>query len=383
MRAVADYDIYFNRPGFEGREREYMAEALDAGHISGNGGFTKRAEATLAELLGVPKVLLTTSCTDALELSALLLEVKEGDEVVMPSFTFVSTANAFALRGARPVFADVREDTLNLDEARLSEVVSERTKVIVPVHYAGVGCEMDAIQEVADGAGAAVVEDNAHGLLGSYRGRLLGTFGQLATQSFHETKNITCGEGGALVLNDERLVERAEIIREKGTDRARFLRGQVDKYTWTDLGSSFLPSDLLAAVLCAQLEARESIQDRRKAIWDHYREALAAWAGKHGVRLPTVPEHVEQSYHLFYLLLPDGDARDRLIAHLKRRRILAVFHYVPLHLSPMGERYGGRPGVCPVTESVSVRLVRLPFYNQLSRADQDRVIEAVLEFDDF
>jgi dTDP-4-amino-4,6-dideoxygalactose transaminase len=383
MRAVAEYDIYFNRPSFEGREREYMAQALDAGHISGNGGFTKRAEACLAELLGVPKVLLTTSCTDALELAALLLDLQPGDEVVMPSFTFVSTANAFALRGARPVFVDIREDTLNLDEARLEDLVGPSTKAIVPVHYAGVGCEMDAIQEVAQGAGAAVVEDNAHGLFGRYRGRLLGTFGRLAAQSFHETKNITCGEGGALVINDERLIDRAEILREKGTDRARFLRGQVDKYTWTDLGSSFLPSDLLAAVLCAQLEARDGIQQRRQAIWNHYRDELADWADAHEVRLPVVPDQVEQPYHMFYLLLPTEAARDRLIAHLKQRRILAVFHYVPLHLSPMGMRYGGKPGDCPVTESVSGRLLRLPFYNHLSASDQERVVEAVTDFDQF
>jgi dTDP-4-amino-4,6-dideoxygalactose transaminase len=380
---VPDYEIPFNRPGFEGRELEYMSQALSAGHISGNGTFTKRAEADLEGILGAPRVLLTTSCTDALEMAALLLDVGPGDEVVMPSFTFVSTANAFALRGAKPVFVDIREDTLNLDESRLADLVTERTKVIVPVHYAGVGCEMDAILEIAMGVGAAVVEDNAHGLLGRHRGRLLGTFGRLATQSFHETKNITCGEGGALVINDEALVERAEILREKGTDRARFLRGQVDKYTWTDLGSSFLPSDLLAAVLCAQLEERESIQERRKAVWNRYREALTEWAGEHEVRLPLVPDHDEQPYHLFYLLLPSDEARDRLIAHLKQRRMLAVFHYVPLHLSPMGARFGGREGDCPVTESVSLRLLRLPFYNQLSRSDQDRVIEAVTDFTAF
>ena len=378
---MPEYDIPFNRPGFEGREREYMAAALSAGHISGNGSFTKRAEAELEEILGAPRVLLTTSCTDALEMAAILLDVGPGDEVVMPSFTFVSSANAFALRGARPVFADIREDTLNLDETCLTAVIGEHTRVIVPVHYGGVGCEMDAILEIAGRAGASVVEDNAHGLFGRYCGRTLGTLGRLGTQSFHETKNITCGEGGALVINDEMLVERAEIIREKGTNRARFLRGQVDKYTWTDLGSSFLPSDLLAAVLCGQLEQRESIQARRQAIWERYRGGLAGWAALQGIRLPVVPAEREQTYHLFYLLLPSEEARDRLIAHLRSRRILAVFHYVPLHLSPMGRRYGGSEGDCPVTERLSTRLLRLPFYNQLEVSDQNRVIEALLEFD--
>ena len=357
-----------------------MAAALSAGHISGNGAFTKRAEAELEAILGAPRILLTTSCTDALEMAAILLDVGPGDEVVMPSFTFVSTANAFALRGARPVFADIREETLNLDEACLAKVTSERTRVVVPVHYGGVGCEMDAIMEIAGQAGASVVEDNAHGLFGRYRDRALGTLGRLATQSFHETKNITCGEGGALVINDESLVERAEIIREKGTNRARFLRGQVDKYTWTDLGSSFLPSDLLAAVLCGQLEQRESIQARRKTIWERYRDGLSGWASAQGARLPVVPAEREQTYHLFYLLLPSEEARDRLIAHLRSRRILAVFHYVPLHLSPMGRRYGGKEGDCPVTERLSGRLLRLPFYNQLEVSDQERVIEAVLDF---
>ena len=377
------YQIPFNRPSFEGREREHMAAALDGGHISGNGPFTKRAEAYLEEFLGVPKVLLTTSCTDALEMSALLLEVGPQDEVIVPSFTFVSTAAAFAMRGARPVFADVREDTLNIDPDHLASLVSPRTRAIVPVHYAGVGCEMDRIMEIAGEADASIVEDNAHGLFGRHDGRLLGTFGRLATQSFHETKNITCGEGGALVINDPSLVERAEIIREKGTDRSRFLRGLVDKYTWTDLGSSYLPSDLLAAMLFGQLEVHREIQAKRRAIWDRYLANLGGWAAGNGVRLPTVPAGSEQPAHLFYLLTPTAQSRDRLIRHLRSQGILAVFHYVPLHLSPKGREFGGKEGDCPVTEDVSLRLVRLPLFNQLTVAEQDWVVESVSGFEDF
>ena len=377
-----EYQIPFNRPSFEGREREHMAAALDGGHISGNGPFTKRSEGYLEELLGVPRVLLTTSCTDALEMAALLLDVGPEDEVIVPSFTFVSTAAAFAMRGAKPVFADIREDTLNVDPDHLASLVSPRTRVIVPVHYAGVACEMERIMEIAEGAGSSVVEDNAHGLFARRGGRLLGTYGRLATQSFHETKNITCGEGGALVINDPSLVERAEVIREKGTNRSRFLRGLVDKYTWTDLGSSFLPSDLLAAMLYGQLEVHAEIQARRHAIWDRYLANLEGWASRTGVRLPTVPAGSEQPAHLFHLLTPTAQGRDRLIAHLRSQGILAVFHYVPLHLSPMGRGFGGSDGDCPVTEDLSLRLVRLPLFNQLTVAEQDWVIECVTGFED-
>ena len=313
-------------------------------------------------------------------MAALLLDVKPGDEVIVPSFTFVSTANAFALRDARIVFADIRPDTLNLDEAKLPALITPRTRVIVPVHYAGVGCEMDAILALASDQGVAVVEDNAHGLFGRYKDRWLGTFGRLATQSFHETKNITCGEGGALLINDPDLIERAEIIREKGTNRSRFFRGQVDKYTWVDLGSSYVMSDVLAAFLFGQIEVWEEIQRRRKRIWDRYQSALTTWAAQNGARLPVVPVHCEQAYHMFYLLLPSLDARQRLIAHLKARGILAVFHYLPLHLSEYGRRWGGRPGDCPVTEDLSDRLLRLPFFNVLDEASQSRVIETVLAF---
>jgi dTDP-4-amino-4,6-dideoxygalactose transaminase len=372
--------IPFNRSSLMGREMQYIAEAMLIGQIAGDQTFTRRCHALLEKTLGVRKALLTTSCTHALEMAALLLEVKAGDEVIVPSFTFVSTVNAFVLRGATPVFADVRPDTLNLDERQLPKLITPRTRAIVPVHYAGVACEMDEVLAVASSAGAAVVEDNAHALMGTYRGRHLGTFGALATQSFHETKNVTCGEGGALLINDDRYVERAEIIREKGTNRSRFFRGQVDKYTWVDVGSSYLMSDVLAAFLYGQLEALGTIQAKRRAIWNRYHEGLAEWAQEHGVRRPHVPEHCGQAYHMYYLVLPTLEARQGLIAHLRRRGILAVFHYLPLHLSDMGRRLGGRVGDCPVSEAVSDRIVRLPFYNELGEAEQAEVIEAVRAF---
>jgi dTDP-4-amino-4,6-dideoxygalactose transaminase len=377
---VKTFRIPFNKPELEGNETRYISEAIERGHISGDGHFTKRCHALLEQALGVPKVLLTTSCTHALEMCALLLDLQSGEEVIFPSFAFVTTVNAFVLRGARPVFADVRPDTLNLDENGIGGLVTPRTKAIVALHYAGVGCEMDSILGIARARGVAVVEDNAHGLFGKYKGRFLGTFGCLATQSFHETKNFTCGEGGALLINDRNLVERAEILREKGTDRSRFLRGLVHKYEWVDLGSSYLPSDLLAAFLLAQLESRERIQARRRAIWELYERELAGWAVRLGVTLPSVPAHCEQPWHMFHMLLPSSDARDALIRRLEARGILAVFHYLPLHLSPMGRRLGGRPGDCPVAESISSRLVRLPFYTGLTDAEQAEVIEAVMGF---
>lgn len=372
--------IPFNRPSLVGSEWEFVRESIQQGHISGDGVFTRRCHRLFEELFGAPRVLLTTSCTHALEMAALLLDIGPDDEVIIPSFTFVSTVNAFVLRGARPVFADVRPDTLNIDETRLESLITGKTRAVVPVHYAGVGCEMDTIMAIAERNSIDVVEDNAHGLFGRYRGRLLGTFGTFATQSFHETKNITCGEGGALIVNDGRYAERAEIIREKGTNRAKFFRGQVDKYSWVDIGSSYLPSDMLAAFLMAQLERKDEIQACRKRIWTRYRDALSDWAGRVSISLPTVPEHCDQPFHMFYLVMPTAESRDGLIAHLKSRSILSVFHYVPLHLSPMGLRFGGREGDCPVTESVSSRLLRLPFYTSFSEEDQERVIDAVLEF---
>ena len=373
--------IPFNRPSFSGNEQAYIAQAIAHGHISGDGLFTKRCQELLEKELEVSKILLTTSCSHALEMAALLLGIRSGDEVIVPSFTFVSTANAFVLHGAQPVFVDIRPDTLNMDETRLEPLISSRTKAVVPVHYAGVGCEMETILEIANRHQVPVVEDNAHGLFGKYRGRHLGTFGCLAAQSFHETKNITCGEGGALLINDPRYVDRAEIIREKGTDRSRFFRGEVDKYTWVDVGSSYLPSDILAAFLFAQLESKERIQSRRQQIWEYYYEHLRDWAREHDVQLPFVPRHCEQPYHMFYLIMPSLGQRQALITHLRARGILSVFHYMPLHLSSMGRRFGAKQGDCPVTEQLSDRLVRLPFYNDLGEADQAFVVRAVTEFD--
>ncbi len=372
--------IPFNRSAAIGREFEYIRATMEIGQIAGDQMFSRKCQSLLETTLGVRRALVATSCTHALEMCALLLEIQPGDEVIVPSFTFVSTVSAFVLRGARPVFVDIRQDTLNLDENRIELAITARTRAIVVVHYAGVACEMDAILAIADRHGIPVVEDNAHGLFGKYRGRWLGTLGKLATQSFHETKNITCGEGGALLINDDRLIERAEIVREKGTNRSRFFRGQVDKYTWVDLGSSYVMSDVLAAFLFAQLEMWDSIQTRRRQIWEVYDTQLAAWSATHGVRRPTVPAHCEQSWHMYYLLLPSLPARSAFIAHLKARGMLAVFHYLPLHLSDYAQRWGGATGDCPVTEDVSDRLVRLPFFTTLSSAHLERVIAAVQEF---
>lgn len=380
MDSPAPDVIPFNRPYVTGAEFDLMAQAIAAGHISGDGQFTRRANRLLAEITGAPDVLLTTSCTHALEMAALLLDLGPGDEVIVPSFTFVSTVNAVVLRGAQPVFVDIRPDTLNIDESLLDAAITPRTRAIFVVHYAGVGAEMDVITKVAAEHGLTVVEDAAHALGATYRGKALGTFAPLATLSFHETKNIQCGEGGALLVNDAGMVERAEIIREKGTNRSRFFRGQVDRYTWVDVGSSYLMSDLLAAFLTAQLESVDEIQARRRRIWDTYDEQLADWAAERGFRRPTVPAWCEQPAHLYYLLLDNLDARQRIIAHLRDRGVNAVFHYVPLHASEVGRRL--HPGACcPVTEDVSDRLVRLPLFPGLDEADQSRVIAAVRSFE--
>jgi dTDP-4-amino-4,6-dideoxygalactose transaminase len=372
--------IPFNRPFIAGRELFYIAQAVLGGHLAGDGRFTRLCHDWMERRFGAKKVLLTPSCTAALELSALLANVGPGDTVIMPSYTFVSTANAFVLRGAHITFVDIRSDTLNLDESLVTAAVQERTKAIVPVHYAGVGCEMDAICRVAREHGLLVIEDAAQGVGATYRERYLGTIGELGAYSFHETKNFISGEGGAILINDERLIERAEILREKGTDRAKFFRGEVDKYTWVDIGSSHLPSELVAAFLYAQLEEEDAITKRRRAVFDYYMTAFLPLEERGLARLPFCPKHCVHNAHMFYLIVEDERARDALIAHLRGQNIHAVFHYVPLHTSPMGRSMGYRVGDLPVTEELSARLLRLPAYFGLTQAQQERVVRAVEDF---
>jgi dTDP-4-amino-4,6-dideoxygalactose transaminase len=372
--------IPFNRPTPLGDEIEFVQRAIYSGHHSGDGPFTKKCTELLERELGAKKVLLTTSCTHALEMTAMLLDIVPGDEVIVPSFTFVSSANAFVLRGARPIFADVRPDTLNIDEKQIEKHISSRTKAIVVVHYAGVGCEMDQILELANAHDIPVIEDNAHGLFGHYRGKPLGTFGCMSTLSFHETKNFSCGEGGALLLNDLRYAEQAEIIREKGTNRSQLFRGQVDKYTWLGIGSSYLPSDLLVAYLFGQLECRNEIQRIRQCLWETYASRLRDWAYEHDVLLPHVPTDCGQAFHMFYLRMPTLEIRQALIEHLRASGILAPFHYLPLHLSAVGKTFGGRIGSCPVAERASDQIIRLPFFCSLTLSEMEEVIGAVLDF---
>jgi dTDP-4-amino-4,6-dideoxygalactose transaminase len=371
--------IPFNRPYTSPAAWAALADAAARGHLSGDGHHTRLATQRLLEITSAQHAWLTTSCTHALEMCALLLDLQPGDEVIMPSFTFVSTANAFALRGAVPVFVDIRSDTFNIDERLIEEAITDRTRAIVVVHYAGVACEMDRIVDIARSRNLVVIEDNAHGFGGTYRGQPLGSIGELATLSFHETKNIQCGEGGALLLNDERLREDAEIIREKGTNRSRFFRGQVDKYTWVSLGSSYLPSDLLAAYLSTQLDEFEHIQARRMSIWQRYRDDLGPWAKGVGFEFQDCPDDREHPAHLFALLAPSLDCRQRFIAHLDEAGVRSVFHYVPLHSSPMGTTFGARH--LPVTDSIAERLVRLPLFPDLDDQMYDRVVTAVQAFD--
>jgi dTDP-4-amino-4,6-dideoxygalactose transaminase len=369
--------IPFNRPALVGRELEYVREVLESRHLSGDGPFSKRCSARLEEMTGSPKALLTHSCTAALEMAALLAEVGPGDEVIMPSYTFVSTANAFVLTGATPVFVDIRDDTLNLDEAMVADAVTPRTRAIVPVHYAGVGCAMAELRSIAERHGLLVIEDAAQGVGARWRGQPLGTLGDMGCLSFHETKNVVSGEGGALLVNRPALIERAEIIREKGTNRSRFFRGQVDKYTWVDVGSSYLPSDILAAVLLSQLEGAEMLREMRLAHWARYHEAFERFERDGRLRRPFIPPDCEHNGHMYYLRLRSLAERTALIGALVERDIHPVFHYIPLHSSPAGRRYGRAHGdALPVTDLVSDTLVRLPLWPDLG-PDIDRVIDAV------
>jgi dTDP-4-amino-4,6-dideoxygalactose transaminase len=370
--------IPFNKPFVAGDELAYIQEAIANGHLSGNGPFTKRCHAWIEERLTCRRALLTHSCTAALEMAALLTEMGPGDEVIMPSFTFVSTANAFALRGATPVFVDIRPDTLNLDETRIEAAITPRTRAIVPVHYAGVGCEMDVICRIAREHGLFVIEDAAQGVMASYKGRPLGSIGDASAVSFHETKNVIAGEGGALIVNRPEWLDRAEILWEKGTNRTLFSRGKVDKYSWIDLGSSFLPSEINAAFLCAQLEHAEAITRRRLEIWQAYHERLAPLESSSGIlQRPIVPDTCTANAHMYYVLLARADLRPGLIAALNDNGINAVTHYVPLHLAPAGRRFGRTSGPLDVTESVGGRLVRLPLFPTMTDDDVSVVTAAV------
>jgi dTDP-4-amino-4,6-dideoxygalactose transaminase len=369
--------IRFNAPELIGTELGYVAEAC-AERLSGDGRFTRQCSAWLEQRTGASRALLTHSCTAALEMAALLLDIAPGDEIIMPSYTFVSTANAFVLRGGVPVFVDIREDTLNLDEQQIEAAITPRTRAIVPVHYAGIACEMDTIMEIARRHGIAIVEDAAQGVGSAYKGRALGSIGTLGAYSFHETKNIIAGEGGALLVNDGALASRAEIIREKGTDRSRFFRGEVDKYTWQEVGSSFLPSEILAAFLWAQLEQADAINDTRRRLWKNYHLGLAELEAQGHLRRPTVPSHCIHNGHIYYVLLTDPQQRQGVLDALARHDIQATFHYVPLHSSPGGKRYGRPHGDLPVTERVWQRLIRLPLSPGISVSDQRRVLETMI-----
>ena len=373
--------IAFTQASSTALELKYVADAIVTGLLSGDGPYTVKASELLSPMVGGGSCLLTTSCTHALEMAGLLLELQPGDEVILPSFTFVSSATAFVLRGAVPVFVDIRPDTLNIDEQLLEEAITERTKAIVVVHYGGVACEMRTISAIAEKHGIPVIEDNAHGLGAAYHGQPLGSFGVMATQSFHVTKNVSCGEGGALVLNSEELVHRAEILREKGTNRSQFFRGEVDKYRWVDIGSSYLPSDMLAAVLSAQLERFEDMQDRRQLLWSRYDEHLATWCKEYDAVQPTVPEGCSHPAHVYYLLLPSAEDRTRFIREMREVGIIAPSHYVPLHSSPYGSEVGRTgPSGCEVTQDLADRIVRLPLFVDLTDAQQAKVIDEVRRF---
>ncbi len=373
--------IPFNAPPIVGTELEYMQSAMGSGKLCGDGGFTRRCQQWMEHKFGSKKVLLTPSCTASLEMAAILIDIQPGDEVIMPSYTFVSTANAFVLRGATIVFVDIRPDTLNIDETLIEAAITDRTKAIVPVHYAGVSCDMDVIMALADKHGLFVIEDAAQGVMSSWKGKALGTLGHIGCFSFHETKNYTAGgEGGATLINDPRLIERAEIVREKGTNRSQFFRGQVDKYTWRDIGSSYLMADLQAAYLWAQLEAATRINQQRLRLWQNYYAALQPVAASGRITLPSIPPSCQHNAHMFYIKLRDVDDRTALIDWLKEAEILAVFHYIPLHSSPAGQRFGRFSGEDRHTQSESERLLRLPLFYNLSDNNQQTVINSLLSF---
>lgn len=369
--------IPFNKPHLTGKELSYISEAHRGGMLAGDGPFTKRCHRWIESNAGVPTALLTHSCTAALEISALLLDIQPGDEIIMPSYTFVSTANAFVLRGGVPVFVDIRADTLNIDETLIEAAITPKTRAIVPVHYAGVACEMDTILDIARRHGLKVVEDAAQGVMSTYKGKALGGLGDLGAYSFHETKNVISGEGGALLVNDPALTTRAEIIREKGTDRSRFFRGHVDKYTWQEVGSSFLPGELIAAFLWAQLEDAKRITADRLALWNHYHELFQPLEARGVLRRPVVPADCEHNGHMYYVLLAADVARDEVLKHLKHENVWSVFHYVPLHLSPAGQRYARTHNALPNTEQQSERLIRLPLWVGLTLEEVKRVVQLV------
>jgi dTDP-4-amino-4,6-dideoxygalactose transaminase len=372
--------IPFNKPFIVGKELYYIAQSVMSGHIAGDGLFTGKCQGFLEKKFDAKKILLTTSCTSALEMAAILCNISAEDEVILPSFTFVSTANALYMRGAKMIFTDIKLETLNIDETLIEDVITDHTKAIVPVHYAGVSCDMDKIMDIAHRHNLYVVEDAAQGVNAQYKGKFLGTIGDIGTYSFHETKNVICGEGGAIVINNEELIDRAEIIREKGTNRSKFFRGEVDKYTWVDIGSSYLPSDILAAFLYAQLENMELIEKRRKAIYDYYYDALTPLAMKGALRLPVIPQECKDNSHIFYIILEDEHKRDALMNYLKSKGILTIFHYVPLHLSPVGRSMGYKKGQFPVTELISERLLRLPLYYGLNREEQSTVVKFIEKY---
>ena len=373
--------ISFNKSFLAGNELKYIEQAVLSGQIKGDGPFTKKCNEWMEQKFNAKKVLLTTSCTSALEMSAILCDIKPGYEVIMPSYTFVSTANAFVIRGAKPVFVDIRPDTLNIDETKIEDAITSKTKAIVPVHYAGVGCEMDTIMRIAKKHNLFVIEDAAQGVMAKYKNKYLGTIGDLGTYSFHETKNYSSGEGGAIVINNPKMIERAEIIREKGTNRSKFFRGEVDKYTWVDVGSSYLPSEIIAAFLFAQLEKAEEINQKRLEIWQRYFDGLKGLEEKEIVRLPIIPDNCKHNAHMFYILLQDEKTRNDLMDFLKKEKnILSVFHYVPLHSAPMGKKVSPQKKELPVTNNLSGRILRLPFYYNLTDEEQTYIIESVKNF---